>query len=100
MIKPRHEIIRRLIGDAGSTFVSVFFLKKDGTERKMTFNPRDFNEIKGTGHGCADPNIFRVREINNKEEGKTSWRSFDARRVVKISLKGKEVEFGGIEVDG
>lgn len=87
----RHELIRQAIQQAGSSFVSVNFLKKDGTERHITFNPRDFNEIKGTGHTCPDPNIFRIREVQNKEEGKTTWRSFDARRVIKLKFKGQEV---------
>lgn len=97
MTKQRHEIIREAIELAGSTFIGVDFLKKDGSERSIRFNPRDWNEIKGTGSVCSDPNIFRIREINNKEEGKTTWRSFDARRVVRISVKGKEINFKAVE---
>jgi len=93
----RHEIIRQIIEKAGSTFVSVDFLKKDGAERHITFNPRDWNEIKGTGSACSNPNVFRIREVNNKEEGKTTWRSFDATRVLRIRANGSETVFDGIE---
>jgi len=95
--KPRHELLREAIELAGSSFVSVTFLKKDGTERQITFNPRDWNEIKGTGSPCNNPNIFRIREVNNKDEGKTTWRSFDASRVLKIRCNGKEESFDGVE---
>lgn len=96
--RARHEIVRDIIAKAGSGFVSVNFLKKDGSERQITFNPRDWNEVKGTGAACSNPNIFRIREVNNKEEGKTAWRSFDATRVLKIRANGSEASFDGIEV--
>lgn len=96
--KARHEIVRDIIQRAGSSFVSVNFLKKDGSERQITFNPKDWNEVKGTGKPCENPNIFRIREVNNKEEGKTTWRSFDATRVLRIRANGSEATFEGIEV--
>lgn len=91
--KPVHQVIREALAAAGSAWVSVTFLKKDGTERQFVFNPLDRNEIKGTGSACSDPNIFRVREVHNKEEGKTTWRSFDARRVIKLKTKKEEISF-------
>lgn len=90
----RHELIRQAIQEAGSSFVSVNFVKKDGTERLITFNPRDINDIKGTGKTCPDPNIFRIREAQNKDnDRKPAWRSFDARRVIKIKTKNEEIYF-------
>lgn len=90
----RHEIIRKAIEQAGSTFVSVDFLKKDGTPRSMVFNPRDINEIKGTGNACSDVNIFRVRETQNKQNHrKPAWRSFDARRVTRLKTQHQELKF-------
>jgi len=79
-----HQTIRTIIDAAGSQLVSVNFIKKDGTERQLTFNPQDFAEIKGTGNPTSDPNIFRIRDIKL-----SSWRSFDARRVTKITAKGQ-----------
>ena len=85
----RIERIKSLIDEAGSSYVSVTFIKKDGSERQMTFNPKDVNDIKGTGDTSnVDANIFRVRD--NKIQ---QWRSFDARRVIKIKSRGVITEF-------
>ena len=85
----RSERIKSLIDEAGSSYVSVTFIKKDGSERQMTFNTKDVNDIKGTGDTSnVDANIFRVRD-NTKQ----AWRSFDARRVIKIKSKGTITEF-------
>jgi hypothetical protein len=81
------EIIRSKIAEAGSGFVSVHFLKADGSERQMTFNPLHFGEIKGTGHAIVDPvkkeNIVRCMDV------KKGWRSFDCRRVFRIKVNGE-----------
>jgi len=78
-----HEQISNLISSSGSKLVSVTFIKKDGTERQLTFNPADHNDIKGTGTACQDPNIFRIRDIKLGQ-----WRSFDARRCVSVKVSG------------
>ena len=46
-----HERIRQIIDKAGSKLVSVRFVKKDGSERQLTFNPADHADIKGTDLG-------------------------------------------------
>lgn len=91
--KPNHQMLREIIEAAGSTIVGVGFKKKDGSPREARFNPRDFNEIKGTGKPSKDPNIFRYRELHNKEEGKTVWRSLDARRITFVRFKGQTILF-------
>jgi hypothetical protein len=79
------EIVRSFLYSEGSTIVSVQFMKKDGTMRRISFNPRDRNEVKGTGNPTSDPYIFRIRDLNiAREEGFGAWRSFDLRRVVSI----------------
>ena len=93
MTKPRCETVREFIQAAGARFVSVGFYKKDGSERWIVFNPRDWNEIKGTGKACEDPDVFRIRETKNKEEGKASWRSFRASKVFCLRADGKELVF-------
>ena len=80
--------IQTAIKEAGSHFVSVNFIKKDGTERQLTFNPKQVGEIKGTGRQCTDPDIFRIVEAN-----KGQWRSFDAKRVVSIKVNGTITTF-------
>ena len=79
-----HELIRQILNDAGSSLVSVYFIKKDGTERQLTGNLLDHNDIKGTGTPTQDPNIVRIRDIKLGQ-----WRSFDCRRVTKIKAKGE-----------
>ena len=78
-----HEQITNLIQQSGSKLVSVTFEKKDGSQRQLTFNPKDINDIKGTGSPCPDPNIFRVRDIKL-----SAWRSFDARRTISVKVNG------------
>jgi hypothetical protein len=86
-----HETIKQLIDSAGSRFVSVEFIKQDGTTRQLTFNPKHIGEIKGTGHALKDPaaieNIVRCMDIAK------GWRSFDCRRVCKLTVNGETFEF-------
>ena len=82
-----YEVIRNILNEAGSQFVSVVFLKKDGTERQATLNPRHYGEVKGTGHVTQNPNIFRFMDTKLN-----AWRSFDARRVISIKVKGHVTE--------
>lgn len=79
-----HELIRKALDDAGSQFVSIVFVKKDGSERQATLNPRHYGEVKGTGNVTQDPNIFRFMDAKLN-----AWRSFDARRVISIKVKGQ-----------
>ena len=83
--------IRELIEAAGSHFVSVHFIKADGELRQLTFNPKHIGEIKGTGHALKDPaaieNIVRCMDIAK------GWRSFDCRRVCKLTVNGETFEF-------
>lgn len=86
-MQPNHAIIRAAIKESGSGFVSVYFIKQDGSERQLTFNPNHVGEIKGTGHAIVDPiakdNIVRCMDIRK------GWRSFDCRRVYKVVANGQ-----------
>jgi hypothetical protein len=83
------EIIRQFICDAGSSIVSVEFIKTDGTLRKLQFNPRDTMEIKGTGKPTKNPSIVRCRDFAiARKEGQGAWRSFDCERVVSVKANG------------
>lgn len=81
------DLIRTIVDAAGSQLVSVTFIKKDGTERQLTWNPKHVGEVKGTGTKCQDPNIFRVMDIKLGQ-----WRSFDANRVIKIKVSGQTTQ--------
>ncbi len=78
------ETILKAIDTAGAHFVSITFIKKDGAERQLTFNPAHKGEVKGTGHVTQDPNIFRIMDSKLN-----AWRSFDARRVISIKVNGQ-----------
>jgi hypothetical protein len=88
------SIIKQFIFNAGSSIVSVQFVKADGTVRKLQFNPLDSCEIKGTGYALKKPSIIRCRDFTiARNEGQGAWRSFDCERVVSIKSNGKELAF-------
>ncbi len=88
------SIIKQFVFEAGSSIISVQFVKADGTVRKLQFNPRDSQEIKGTGHALKKPSIIRCRDFTiARNEGQGAWRSFDCERVVSIKAHGKELVF-------
>jgi hypothetical protein len=88
------SIIRQFVCDAGSSIISVQFLKADGTPRSLQFNPRDTQEIKGTGTPSKKPSIIRCRDFTiARNEGQGAWRSFDCERVTSIKAKGRSLVF-------
>ena len=88
------QTIRQFVFEAGSSIVSVEFTKLNGDKRKLQFNPRDTQEIKGTGHALKAPSIIRCRDFAiARKEGQGAWRSFDCERVTKIKANGKELVF-------
>ena len=93
-LKPQSktELIKSFIFDAGSSIVSVEFRKADGSLRKLQFNPRDTQEIKGTGYALKAPSIVRCRDFSiARKDGQGAWRSFDCERVVSIKANGTTV---------
>ena len=88
-------LVKQFIFNAGSSIISVEFLKADGTVRKLQFNPRDSREIKGTGTPSTKRNIVRCRDFAiARKQGQGAWRSFDCERVTKITSKGLCLHFG------
>lgn len=78
-----YEAIRTILDASAGKLVSVDFLKKDGSPRRLEFDPAEVGEIKGTGTVNTDPNIFRVVD---RKLGQ--WRSFDARRCTAVEVDG------------
>ena len=86
--------IKQFIFNAGSSIVSVEFIKADGSVRKLQFNPLDSCEIKGTGHALKKTGIVRCRDFTiARTKGEGAWRSFDCERVVSIKANGKQLCF-------
>jgi len=87
------SFIRQFIANAGSSIVSVRFVKLDGSLRSVQFNPRDKQEIKGTGTPTTKANIVRCRDFRQAKAGNAAWRSFDTERVISIQANGQHVFF-------
>ena len=88
------SLIKQFIFEAGASIVSVSFIKANGDKRSLQFNPRDTQEIKGTGHALKATSIVRCRDFAiARKEGQGAWRSFDCERVVSIKANGKELSF-------
>ena len=75
--------VRSILKAAGSTFVTVTFTKRDGSQRQLTFNPLQHLETQGTGRQHPD-DIFTV-----VDRQKTQWRGFRANSVKTIKARGK-----------
>jgi hypothetical protein len=85
--------VKKFIANAGSSIVSVRFVKLDGSLRSVQFNPRDRQEIKGTGSPTAKASIIRCRDFRQAKAGNAAWRSFDTERVISIQANGQHVFF-------
>ena len=94
-IMNKTTLIKTLIQNSGSTIISVEFQKKDGNTRKIQFNPRDRQEIKGfSGSTTTNDNIIRIRDFAIAKKKRTgAWRSFDCSRVVNITTNGQKISF-------
>ena len=87
------DLIRDFLRSAGSTIITVEFMKKDGTIRKITFNPKDRNEIKGTGTAKLNPDVIRVRDFNLARKKESAWRSFNVNTIRRISSNRQCFDF-------
>jgi len=85
--------VKKFIDNAGSSIVSVMFYKLDGTTRCIQFNPRDKQEIKGTGSPTTKASIIRCRDFRQAKQGNAAWRSFDTERVISIQANGQHIFF-------
>lgn len=91
-IPSKTALVKEFIKTAGSSIVSVRFIKADGTVRCLQFNPRDRQEIKGTGFALKSPSTILCRDFRiAKQQGQGAWRSFDCERVVSIKANGQEL---------
>ena len=87
-------ILREFLATSGSTIISIEFTKKNGEKRRISFNPKDRNEIKGFGPTTNDPNILRVRDFRiARENGKGAWRSMNIQSISKIRSRGQTYIF-------
>lgn len=69
--------VRSTVAAKGTRFMTIRFVKKDGTERTINGLTRAYKHIKGTGR----PTPSHLVAIWSPRDG---WRSFDESRVVEI----------------
>lgn len=99
--------VKSLLALAGSTMISVKFIKKNGEERKITLNPKTTKGVAGNNasevakkaivtYNKNNPNIVRCYDSQlaaKGEEPNKCWRSFSAESVLEIKVKGKTYSF-------
>jgi hypothetical protein len=92
-----NEAIRALINSAGATFVSIDFIKKDGTPRRMICQlPAIQNHIVGSERGekaaatrrANHPELMPVYSVDSK-----GIRSINLSTVYRVKVRGTEVNF-------
>lgn len=99
--------VKQLIGDS-TQFVSVTFIKKDKTERTITFNKKVEAGKKGwdnisesaqkaiSTRSSRHPNLISVFDSNLRAKGtepKDCWRFINTDTVIKVVADGVESKF-------
>ena len=79
--------IKNILKAAGSRYVTVDFVKKNGKPRTLTFNPCHRLETNGTGTDKSS-DLFTVVDTS-----KTQWRSFRSLQVLQIKANGNTYSF-------
>jgi len=87
------ENVRSFLRSVGSSIVTVEFIKRDGSIRQITFNPRDRQEIKGTNTANLNPDTIRVRDFNIARTGQPAWRSFNVSSIRRIKANRQVFNF-------
>lgn len=92
--------ILSLINQAGSQFVSVTFIKKDGTERTIRFNPKYSRLTKDPSERAKkaaetrklnNPDLLNVMDIDLRQQGTEElrcWRTISTSTVKRIAIGG------------
>lgn len=78
--------LRKLKKFIGSTFFTVTFLKKDGSERTMNARLGVSKHVKGTGEPKDVPGLLTVYEIINNKTG--HYRSLYVDKIQEIKVRG------------
>ena len=95
--------IRDLIQQSGSRIMRVTFIKKDGSERVMSFNPKfvkglvesyksESTEQAVKTRKANNPNLLSVMDITLKRKGEKDykcWRSINLETVKSVKAGGE-----------
>jgi len=91
-----HDQVRAIVGVAGSEFVVVNFTKKDGTDRRIIFNPKTRFYIKGADASPSAQQAVATRAerhpefLNVFDIQKHEARSINMDTVHTIRVRGVE----------
>jgi hypothetical protein len=103
-MQSKYEEIRNFIAAQGSRFVTLDFYKKDGTPRRINFNPLAAKNNMVGDAACEsakravetrkrnNPNLLNVWEHNNDDQT-TKFRSINMDSVFRIGCGRKEIVF-------
>ncbi len=100
----KHTQIKGFIAESGSKFMTIEFIKKDGSLRKMNFNPQSAkNHVVGDAASDSakqavetrkrnNPHLLNIWEMNNQDET-TKFRSINMDTVTRVAVGKMEITF-------
>ena len=102
-IERKRQQIKGFIADSGSTFMSIEFIKKDGSTRKMNFNPQSAKNhlAENISDSAAravetrkrnNPHLINIWEMNNQDET-TKFRSINLDTVTRVAANKMQITF-------
>lgn len=87
------DLLKKFIKDNGSRFMSVTFIKKDGTERTLNGHIR---QVEGhNGHNPVSHIEKYVTLVLSKPDanGRVQFRNVNTETITRLSCGGKVLEF-------
>ncbi len=91
----KYKQIKALLATAGARFVSVYFIKKDLSERVMSYNPKSAaKRVKGEAASASAQQAVKTRSENHPEfinvwdSTKQAFRSVNMDTIFKIVIDG------------
>lgn len=99
--------VKEAIASSKSNIMSVIFIKADGSERVMAFNPKTAKGMKGDQASDSAKQAVATRKKNNPnlisvcdqsllakgDAPEKCWRSINCDTVKSIKVGGKEIPF-------
>ena len=95
----RKSVVKAMLDTSRSRFMSVEFVKKDGTRRKMVINPRAVATHLAANPSKAGKRAAETRRINHPNlvpvwEVGVGMRSINTDTVLKVRMGGSEYHVG------
>jgi len=95
--------IKGFIAESGSKFMTIEFIKKDGSTRVMNFNPQSAKKhlVENPSDSAKqatetrkrnNPNLVNIWEMNNQDET-TKFRSVNLDTVTRVACGKMEITF-------